>query len=58
MGAIVPYEDFPALAGKILSESVQEAQGAEQADVPVLWSSYGARAVHRADRCSTACRAR
>ncbi|RSM49367.1 universal stress protein UspA [Actinoplanes sp. ATCC 53533] len=36
MGAVVPYEDFAATAGKILSESVQEALGVDEPDVPVL----------------------
>lgn len=38
MGAVVPYEDFAANAGKILSESVQEALEGDQPDVPVLES--------------------
>ncbi|MEU8233204.1 universal stress protein [Actinoplanes sp. NPDC048967] len=36
MGAVFPYEDFAATAGKILSEAVQEALGAGELDVPVL----------------------
>lgn len=36
MGAVVPYEDFAATAGKILSASVQEALGVDEPDVPVL----------------------
>jgi nucleotide-binding universal stress UspA family protein len=35
-GGMFPYEDFAANAGKILSESVQEALDGEQPDVPVL----------------------
>ena len=36
MGTVIPYQDFEAIAGKILSESVREAVAAEGADVPVL----------------------
>jgi nucleotide-binding universal stress UspA family protein len=36
MGAVLPYEDFAATAGKILSESVQEALEADAPGVLVL----------------------
>ena len=36
MGAVFPYEDFAATAGKILSESVQEALEGEEPAIPVL----------------------
>src|SRR5690349_9065938 len=36
MGAVFPYEDFAATAGKILSASVQEALVTEELEVPVL----------------------
>jgi nucleotide-binding universal stress UspA family protein len=35
MGAVFPYEDFAATAGKILHEAVEEALGAGGPDVPV-----------------------
>lgn len=36
MGAVFPYEDLGAVAGKVLSESVQEVLGSDDQDVPVL----------------------